>query len=644
MMGMRRIGTGLRMPVFFAAALLPLLAGAAAGRAAEPAGEPPYLERLVETARHLRLSEERYWHSLLHYRRGVTGLRSLVDDPKFFLSPRGKRDPEAELEATLRALFEPAGGAGKHPVCRFVARHAWLKERLGLDPARLPVPECEPFTRLVAELQPVSMTLVFPAAHINSPASMFGHTLLIYETASGGRLLAQAVNYSAITRETFGPLFAVKGMVGAYPGHFSVLPYYGKLQEYSDLDRRDMWEYPLSFTREETIRSMMHVYELDGIASDYYFFDENCSYALLLLLDAARPSLDLADRTAPWVIPLDTIRLVEAAGLVTGRSYRPSRTARIRHMGAGLDRATRRLALEAAEGRAAPGWLLSLEAGREARGRALDLAVEYLQYLYGRREVEREVYTGRLLRLLAARSELGPAAGEREGIPVPPAPEEGHASGRLQLGTGVEKGEGYQELRLRFAYHTLADDDRGYLEGSHIAFGDAAVRYHFESQAVKLERFDLVDIVSLSPQDDLFQPISWKVRAGAARRVMADGVKQLVFELAPGGGVAARIPYVGLGYAMLETEAGVGEKLEERHAVGLGGSAGLVRNLTERWKLLLSVRGLYYGLGDRHSLLEVALTQNLRLSRNLALSLEVIRTLTRGLYQTDAKLALNLFF
>jgi hypothetical protein len=661
MTGMRRIGDLFRMPVLFAAALLLLLPGepfaadttpAAPGggepgrtaEAPEPAGEIAYAERLVEAARRLRLSEERYWHTLLHYKRGLAGLRSLVDDPKFFLSPRGKRDPEAELEASLRAFFEPPGGAGKHPLCRFVGRYAWLKERLDLDPARLPLRECEPFSRLVAEMQPVSMTLVFPAAHMNSPASMFGHTLLIYETAPGSRLLAHAVSYSAITRETFAPLFALKGIVGAYPGHFSVLPYYAKLQEYADIDRRDLWEYPLNFTREETIRSLMHAYELEAIASDYYFFDENCSYVLLFLLDAGRPALDLTDRTAPWVIPLDTIRLVEAAGLVAGAGYRPSQTARIRHIGSLLDRPTRLLAVEVAEGRAAPERLLALEPSREARGRALDLAVEYLQYRYARQELTREVYTERLLRLLAARSALGVSAGERYEIPPPPRPEEGHASNRLRLGAGLEKGEGYQEVRFRFAYHTLADDDRGYLEGSHIAFGETALRYYVEAQAVKLERFDLLDIVSLSPRDELFQPVSWKIRVGATRRVMADGVRHLAFQFSPGGGLAARIPYLGLGYAMLETEASLGEKLEEKHAVGLGGSLGLLRSLTDRWKLLLAVRGLYFGLGDRHGLLEVTLTQNVRLTRDLAVSLDVSRSRTREFYRTDATLALNVFF
>ena len=39
----------------------------------------------------------------------------------------------------------------------------------------------------------------------------------------------------------------------------------------------------------------MHTHEMDKIYSDYYFFDENCSYDLLFLLDVARPWIGLTD-------------------------------------------------------------------------------------------------------------------------------------------------------------------------------------------------------------------------------------------------------------------------------------------------------------------------------------------------------------
>jgi hypothetical protein len=89
---------------------------------------------------------------------------------------------------------------------------------------------------------------------------MFGHTLLIVETASKSKLLAYAISYAAVTQETFGPLYAIKGLFGFYRGYYSILPYYAKIQEYRDLSDRDIWEYPLNLEYGEVIRLLMHIY------------------------------------------------------------------------------------------------------------------------------------------------------------------------------------------------------------------------------------------------------------------------------------------------------------------------------------------------------------------------------------------------
>jgi hypothetical protein len=645
------------MPVVFSALLavtLLLVPPVAPGEGASSPDSPrdaaslgapdsSYADHLVGEARRQRLHERPYWRTLLHYKRTIGGLRSLVDDPRFFASPAGKRDPAAELESTIRAFFEPDVGQGKHPVCRFVARYHWLKEQLGLDPARLPVAECRAFTRLVEEMRPVSATLVFAAAHMNSPASMFGHTFLVYETASRNKLAAQAVNYAAITGETFDPLYAVKGLFGLYKGYFSALPYYAKLQEYSDLDHRDMWEYPLALTREETVRSIMHVYEMEGLYADYYFFDENCSYTLLFLLDAARPGLHLTDQVAPWVIPLDTIRVAQEAGLIAEALHRPSRTTKIERLASRVAGATRDLALDIARGDRPTAGVSAAGLSNEEQVRALDLAVEYLQYLYSKRRVDRQTYTDRFVTLLAARSALGVAEADGRGAP-PPRPEEGHRSNRLRLGAGLRKGQAFQEIAFRFAYHTLSDYPKGYREGSQIVFGDTAVRYYFEDHRLTLEYLDVLDIVSLAPRDELFQPMSWKVRAGLGQRVMEDGADHLIGRLSPGAGLAYRIPVLGLLYVMLEAEADVGDSLRENYALGVGGSVGVVKSITDRWTATLSARGIYFGLGDRHGVLDVTLRQNYALTSAFAISLDLSRNRTRDFYRTEGTLALNLFF
>src|SRR5512139_2874119 len=97
-------------PLLFIAALLATVLLTTPLRAADP----PYLASLLEAAREQRLHADPFWHTLIHYKRGLLGVRSLIDDPRFFLSPQAKYDPEAELEATIRAFFEPGDDETQH--------------------------------------------------------------------------------------------------------------------------------------------------------------------------------------------------------------------------------------------------------------------------------------------------------------------------------------------------------------------------------------------------------------------------------------------------------------------------------------------------------------------------------------------------
>ena len=73
------------------------------------AGEPSdnaYLVELINKGAQAKLASEREWHLLLHYRKNLFGGHtSEQDDLGFFMSPDGKTDPQAELDATLKQFF-----------------------------------------------------------------------------------------------------------------------------------------------------------------------------------------------------------------------------------------------------------------------------------------------------------------------------------------------------------------------------------------------------------------------------------------------------------------------------------------------------------------------------------------------------------
>lgn len=582
------------------------------------ASERSYLDTLLKAAEDKQLYRERAWDVLLHYKKTLTGVESLIDDPNFFLSPDGSKYPKKELEATLKGFFHDGNLDDNHPRCRFVARYEWLKNELNIDESQLPAVTCKELNEAYARISPKTAVLVFPAAYINGPASTFGHTLLRIDGDYQSKLLTYAATYAAHANDTNGILYAFKGIFGYYNGYFTILPYYEKIKEYSDLEHRDIWEYRLNLTEDEVSKMLLHLWELKEISSDYYFFDENCSYNLLFLIEAARPSLRLTDKFGSWVIPLDTLRTVMEEGLVETVEYRPSKGTRIRHIASLLDEDALNSTKKVVANNMEPEDIKESRPGDIIK--VLDLSSELLQYRYNKNELTKEEYQKEFLSVLSTRSRLGSSGNGDYSIPVPKRPEEGHGSGRLSLGAGLSEEEAFQEVRYRAAQHELSDPSDGYIEGSEIVFFSLTARNGPVYNGVRMEGLDIIDIVSISPWDNFFKPTSWKVRSGFLQKIMSDGDDRLVYRLNTGGGIAFKNEVIGLYALMLEPDLYVGGSYKDGYALGIGPSIAIIRNITDSWKMNLFANASYYEAGDRHKAYKAMAQQVVRLSRNHSLN------------------------
>ena len=604
----------------------------------------PYLERLKEKARTLKLSEKRNWHILLHYKKTILGgYKSRISDPNFFLSPQGRVNPEAELEATLAGFFRPEAPDGEHPACRFPARLQWLREQLSIDPTALPGTLCSQQQELISAVDARSAVLVFPVGHINSPASMFGHTLLRIDGSSKSNLISYAANYAADATDANGFVYAFKGLSGRYKGYYSLMPYYLKVKEYSDLEQRDMWEYRLKLSREEVERLLLHTLELERISSDYYFLDENCSFNLLFLIEAARPTLHLTDRTGLIVLPTETIEIAREAGILEEAVYRPSQGARIARIASLLDREGQQAALELAQGRAEPAKL-RLSAMKQGKREILDLAAETVQLRLARKELDQDAYSKLYLKILAERSLLGKDSGDPYVIVPPAPPDAGHKTSKIGVGGGLRRGEGYGELHLQPEFHSLLDPDQGYLKGAQIKFLDTALCFAPATDRLWLKTLHLLDIVSTAPRDLFFKPYSWKVVTGWDTEVMADGRDSLIFRLNTGGGFAGKSPWGGIAHAFAELDVNAGRRFSGKVAAGPGVGLGTQQQLNDWWKVQLLGQAFFYFLGDDRLALKASLAQNFRLARNSSLSLELGYGNVQGHSVAETNLLLNHYF
>ncbi|QXE11827.1 MULTISPECIES: DUF4105 domain-containing protein [Pseudomonas] len=575
----------------------------------------------IDPQRLQQLANDRFWISLGHYETAkLGGWRSYVSDRKFFLAPDGNEHPDHELAATVQALYAPASLGEQHAQCVYPARTRWLKAQLNLSD--LPAPDCAEFKKWFKDVSPHSAVMIFPAAYLNSPSSMFGHTLLRIDQADvqadKTSLLSYAINFGAyIEGSDNSILYAWKGLMGGYPGLFALVPYQEKLSEYRSLENRDLWEYRLNLTQAETARMVEHVWELKQIQFDYFFFDENCSYRLLELLQVARPSLRLTEQFPLTAIPTDTVKAVKEAGLVESIEYRPSREREL------LSRAQ---PLSSDEQQ----WVLNVSADqqvlqeptfkalpRDRQALIIDAAYRLERYRANgqERDPQRAQRSFELLRAI----NKNPAPELQ--VPQPGLPEDGHESRTWQAGIGTRGDRAFGEYGLRMAYHDLNDNAESFPLGAQIEILQMKLR-QYEGNQWQFQQLDLATIRSLTPRNELLQPLSWQVTGGLERVPGKHDDETLVSHVNGGGGGTWALGDDVLGFALGTVRVEHNNDFAEFVSPAGGFNTGVL------WKnplgnLSLEAKGDYFFNGEvRRSL---SLNQQWELSRNLGLRLSAQR-------------------
>jgi len=480
------------------------------------------------------LSSNPVWLKLLHFRDG----KSEIDDRDFFLSPEGYKNPLAELKATLKALQTSKDTGDNHPACRYPARYTFLKKHLDLKLAVKP--DCKAFREFFSQIKPNSVSLVFSDYYINSPASMYGHTFLRIDPPFKSSLLGYAVNYAADVDRQEGLMYYIKGLTGGYKGFYSVFPYYRKIFEYSHLESRNLWEYRLKLDREDAGFIVMHLWELKERYSYYYFFDKNCSYQILYLIDVVKPELDLTGRFSLWTIPVETVRALKKEGMVEKVEFRPSATTLIKAFikSEKLSQKEVETAKEIAQFKRKAETVLQSGIPERDKAKILEFSKLLFMYYAVKNKMGQEEYKKKLLTLLRARSKVKHRI--KPYVPRPAPPEEGHKPQRLSLFWGTDDGERFVGFSYRTAYHSLQDDDTGYMEGSEVVFPSVKVVNYPDLNRTVLDRLTFVRILSLAERNLLFKPVSWGVNFSVERK-WEYGKKSLFTDLSFGVGHSYRI-------------------------------------------------------------------------------------------------------
>ena len=603
-----------------------------------------YLDTLIQLSKEKNLASHRLWQVLLHYRanRFSTGVTSEVDGSDFFLAEDGKTNPVSELAATLSAYIsnQRAGKDNRLAQCAFPARYHWLNRQLNFNPELIPEQRCEAIEIWRERLDAESVSLVFSSYYLNNPASMFGHTLMRFNSGENSRpeLLDFTVNFAANADDADGVIdYAWRGLTGGFEGRFSMYPYYDMVKQYNNLENRDLWEYRLNLSTEQIDFMLLHVWELAQTSFDFLFLRENCSYHLLSLLEIANPELHLRDQYSAWTLPTETIRqIVDQPGMVGGVVLRPSLGSMLR---------TRLTALNDRE-QAAVEQLVdrqrlinlsdidSMSVERQAL--AIDTAIDLIHYQNAMEVSRAGERIDRLHELLLRRSRLpvsGLSAQHNTNPQLPMAPHKGHDPARFELSIGKVDLDEFSNRNHRHSvidfsiqpgFHDLLSREGGHAPNSQIKILNLEARYETESDEWQVQRVTLLDLISLYPLSTFLNQPSWKINLGWQRNQDGACRRCTPFYLNPGIGLSieSQLHHKEVYFAFVEGQLEFDHELDSDYRGGYGASVGLLFDASNDWRMALTANRTRFTSGHSGYRSGIEFNQRVYLDRNLELVLD----------------------
>jgi len=545
------------------------------------------------------VSQSKTWHRLLHYKDHWYRLKksSQVDKRLFFLSPEGKTNPLKELKATIAAFKrkEQPKHLNWHTQCAYPARKLFLERELEI---KFPKVVCKDYEWWKKRINTQSVSIVFSSYFATNPASMFGHTLLKFnsEKSGPGKLTDFSLNFAADTQGDGGLAYIIGGIFGGYPGMFYTDPYYLKVNEYAQGESRDLWEYKLKLDSKEIDFLMAHIWELKtNTYFDYYFFDENCSYMLLKIVEVAKEDWDLSSGFFFYAMPIDTVKRLKKVDAISEVKYRPSYRKKMRGridlLNASQRKTLRNLIDDSSQ--------LSSIQDKDI----LDAYSSYLQFKRFKFSQKPEIVKKlkkKVSKALVKRAKIGGISNFKIDDVVNKYkifdPLESHPPFTLNIRAGYRSNDKeFSELKFRFALADLYNNDFGYpsyfeLEGPFVSF-----RHLNDKKRIQIQEVNAVSILSLVPFSWITPNISWGVKAQLTQPNHYDADNSLIFNLEGYYGISFRPDSQNFHlYALSMLQGQAGSSLPKDHYTFLPGiRIGSIFRVGSFAKLLLDLRGQY---------------------------------------------------
>ena len=221
---------------------------------------------------------EKSFIALLHAEKINGNYRTPFKNRKLFSSNGDRFDLFREINATKKHIIDKETPKFE---CKYPALYNLFSEKY---PAieKTNYSKCK-FFSVLNNLQ--RMRVSFASGYLGNPASFFGH-LYITPIHSEKDYENYAYNIGAITPSGENPLlYVIRGLTGSYDTSYKKIPYLAQTNKYLRQEGRDIYEFDLKLTDVENKILFLHLIEMEGEQTSYYFANKNCAYELAQILN-----------------------------------------------------------------------------------------------------------------------------------------------------------------------------------------------------------------------------------------------------------------------------------------------------------------------------------------------------------------------
>jgi len=397
--------------------------------------------------------------------------------------------------------------------------------------------------------------------------------------------------------------YAIKGIFGGYRGYFSIMPYYIALQKYSRLESRDIWEYKLNLTEEESIYLLEHLWEMGDVWMDYFFFTENCSYNLLTILEVVKPGYEFVQDFTMKVIPIETVREVQKyPELIDTLIFRPALLTSFNYKLSQLNpsqKALLKFMYKNSKKESANRSAASSEYTRLDSTKVYDVWLDLIQYRKrkSKNKIKKEKITRLQREILVTRSKFKQKNEFKpEWVTRPADPLERHKPSIIHLGAGRYRSRKFLELGSGMLNYDLNSLTRGTSGNMDIKYLDFKLRLYtkkksdsskFEYDNYHLESFKILEIKSLEPSRYYISHVSWHFLSGFDSPKISNNVFRNSLMIQAGAGKTYSLPgALGMIYSLVELKVRLAPWMANYHSIGPEWRSGLKINFTHRASLL----------------------------------------------------------